>query len=411
MLALSLCSCASFVGEKKIKYQVEPRYAIADPQFRQAMGTLLGPSLIDGNHAVTLLNGDRIFPEMLRAIRSAQRTITFETYVFTDGAVASSFAAAMAERARNGVKVHAILDAYADGEKPGAANLKLMEDAGVEVEIYRPLRWWKIREYNHRTHRKLLVVDGRLGFTGGVGIDDRWLGNGQDPEHWRETHFKVTGPVVAQMQAVFMDNWLKTRGKLLHGMDYFPPLRATGNYRAHLFPSSPAHGAINSYLMYLLTIASAQKSLLIENAYFIPDALTLDALAKAARRGVNVEIIVPGAHMDQKIVRHGSRRLWGPLLKSGVKIYEYGPTMLHCKSLIADGLFCSVGSTNFDPRSFQLNDEANMNVLDARFAAEQTRIFEADKAKSRRVTLEEWNTRPAGARAAEAVAGAISSQL
>ncbi len=163
--------------------------------------------------------------------------------------------------------------------------------------------------------------------------------------------------------------------------------------------------------MYLLTIASAQKTILIENAYFVPDALTLDALAKAAQRGVNIEIIVPGEHIDQKIVRHGSRRLWGPLLKNGVKIYEYGPTMLHCKALIADGLFCSVGSTNFDTRSFKLNDEANMNVLDAKFAAEQTRIFEADKANSRRVTLEEWESRPARARVGEAVAGAISGQL
>ncbi len=204
-----LCGCTSFVGEKDVKYQVEPNYAIADPQFRQAMGTLLGPSLIDGNHAVTLMNGDRIFAEMLGAIKSAKRTVTFETYVFTEGEMAAAFAAALAERARSGVRVHVILDAYADGEKPGPANLRMMESAGVELEIYRPLRWWKLREYNHRTHRKLLVVDGRVGFTGGVGIDDRWRGNAQNPDQWRDTHYKVTGPVVAQMQAVFMDNWLK----------------------------------------------------------------------------------------------------------------------------------------------------------------------------------------------------------
>jgi cardiolipin synthase len=411
-LALLLCGCSSLIGEKDVKYQVEPRYGISDPQFQQAIGTLLGPSLVSGNHAVTLLNGDQIFPEMLRAIRSAKRTITLETYLFSEGDVAAAFAAALAERARNGVKVHVILDAQAGGKDPGEGNLRVMREAGVELEIYRPLRLWKLWEYNHRTHRKLLVVDGKVGFTGGVCIDDRWRGNAEGPGSWRDTHFKVSGPVVGQMQAIFMDNWLKTRHQLLHGIDYFPPLKRTGNYRAHLFPSSPTHGAINAYLMYLLTIASAQHSLLIETAYFVPDALTLDALASAARRGVNVEIIVPKLeHLDHKIAGHGSKRLWGPLLASGVKIYEFQPAMMHSKALIADGLFCSVGSSNFDNRSFRLNDEANMNVMDAKFAAEQTRIFERDKANSRRVTLAEWAARPAGDRVKEAAAGLISGHL
>jgi cardiolipin synthase len=214
------------------------------------------------------------------------------------------------------------------------------------------------------------------------------------------------------MQAVFMDNWLKSTGHLLHGIDYFPPLERTGSYRAHLFPSSPTHGAINAYLMYLLTIASAQKSLLIETAYFVPDALTLDALAKAAKRGVDVQIIVPEIeHIDTKLAAHGSRRLWGPLLENGVKIYEYQPGMLHSKTMIADGLFCSVGSSNFDNRSFRLNDEANMNVMDSKFAAEQTRIFESDKANSRLITLAEWKARPASEHVKEAAAGLISPQL
>jgi cardiolipin synthase len=411
-VALLLPGCSSLVGEKDVKYQVEPRYAIADPQFEQAIGTLLGPSLVKGNHAVTLLNGAQIFPAMLEAIRSARRTITMETFLFSEGAVATAFARALAERARHGVKVHLILDAQAGGKEPGEENLRVMREAGVDLEIYRPLRLWKLKEYNHRTHRKLLVIDGKVGFTGGAGIDDRWRGHGNSPQSWRDTHFRVTGPIVAQMQAVFMDNWLKTRGHLLHGIDYFPPLAATGNYRAHIFPSSPTNGAINGYLMYLLTIASAQKSLLIETAYFVPDDLTLDALAKAAKRGVDVQIIVPTVeHTDTRIAAHGSRRMWGPLLENGVKIYEYQPGMLHTKALIADGLFCSVGSSNFDNRSFRLNDEANMNVMDRKFAAEQRRIFESDKANSRQITLAEWKARPGSHRLKEAAAGLIAPQL
>jgi cardiolipin synthase len=324
----------------------------------------------------------------LSAISSARKSINFETYIFWDGEIAKAFADALAERARAGVKVNAILDAQGTG-KMGAENLEKLRAAGVQVVKYHPLAFWDLRRYNNRSHRKLLVIDGRVGFVGGVGIADEWLGNGDAPDHWRDNHYKVTGPVVAQLQAAFMDNWLKTEGTILHGEDYFPPLDATGPFTAQAFKSSPRQGEMDIHLMYLLAIAAAQKSLLIENAYFLPDDLMRKELVEAARRGAKVEIIVPGKHIDQKIVRAASRKKWAELLKAGVKIYEYQPAMDHVKLMIVDGTFVSVGSGNLDLRTLRLNDEANMNVLSAAFAAEQARLFARDKQHSREITLDQ----------------------
>jgi cardiolipin synthase len=286
-----------------------------------------------------------------------------------------------------------------------------MEDAGVEVERYHPIHWYTLDRLNHRTHRKTLVVDGVIGFTGGVGIADKWLGNAQDPEHWREAHFRVEGPVVAQMQATFLDNWLKTRGELLHGDDYFPPIAPAGESYAQMFRSSSRGGAESVRLMYLMSIADARRSIRIANSYFVPDDLAVRALADARRRGVSVEIIVPGEHTDTEIVRKASRSLWGELLAAGVEIYEYRPTMYHCKVMVVDESWVSVGSTNFDERSFRLNDEANLNVYDPVFARQQVAIFEQDKAASQRITLEQWAQRPWTERMLEKAAGLLRSQL
>jgi cardiolipin synthase len=254
-------------------------------------------------------------------------------------------------------------------------------------------------------------VDGVIGFTGGVGIADKWLGNAQDPEHWREAHFRVEGPVVAQMQATFLDNWLKTRGELLHGDDYFPPIAPAGESYAQMFRSSSRGGAESVRLMYLMSIADARRSIRIANSYFVPDDLAVRALADARRRGVSVEIIVPGEHTDTEIVRKASRSLWGELLAAGVEIYEYRPTMYHCKVMVVDESWVSVGSTNFDERSFRLNDEANLNVYDPVFARQQVAIFEQDKAASQRITLEQWAQRPWTERMLEKAAGLLRSQL
>ena len=397
-------------GEKKIAEAIEPLYSVADPQFARTMGVLLGPSLVEGNRLTALQNGDEIFPAMLGAIRGARSSITFETYIYWSGEIGKQFADALSERARAGVKVHVLLD-WAGAGKLDEAMLDEMRSAGVEVFKFHPLHWYTIARLNNRTHRKLLIVDGRIGFTGGVGIADNWQGRAQDPEHWRDSHYRIEGLAVAQMQAAFMDNWIKTRSRVLHGMDYFPDRVAAGDARAQVFFSSRDEGSESVRLMYLLSIASARKSIRIAASYFVPDSLTLAALSAAADRGVKIEIILPGKYIDQKIVRKASRGRWGPLLERGVAIYEYRPTMYHCKVMIVDDLWTSVGSTNFDNRSFRLNSEANLNVLDSAFAAEQTKEFEADRGRATLMTLNIWRHRPMREKILEKLAGLLKSQL
>ena len=286
-----------------------------------------------------------------------------------------------------------------------------MERAGVDIVRYHPLHWYNLERVNNRTHRKLLVVDGRIGFTGGVGIADEWTGNAQDPQHWRDTHFRVEGPVVAQMQAAFMDNWLKTHARVLHSDDYFPHIDDAGQSQAQLFMSSPNEGSESVRLMYLLSITAAERSVRLATAYFVPDELAIDTMVQARQRGVTVQIIVPGPHIDTEIVRRGSRSRWGRLLQAGVEIYEYQPTMYHTKVMVVDDLWVSVGSTNFDNRSFRLNDEANLNIYDRELAAHQVRCFDEDRSRSQRITYEQWKNRPLREKLSEHAAGLLRLQM
>jgi cardiolipin synthase len=392
-LAVGLLLLNLATGEKRVTHKLEHLYSVHDPQFAQTMGNMPGPAIIGGNRFKALQNGDEIFPAMLAAIRGAQKTITIETYIFWSGDTGRQFSEALAERAHSGVKVHLLLD-WLGSAKIDRDAVEVMKEAGVQVKRYHPVRWYNARRMNNRTHRKLLIVDGRIGFTGGVGIADQWRGHAQDPDHWRDSHFQAEGPVVAQMQSVFMDNWIKVAGEVLHGPDYFPMLQPVGEARAQMFSSSPSGGSGSMLLMYLLVINAAEKSIHLASAYFIPDELTRKALVAAARRGVKVQIITPGEHMDSETARRASRARWGDLLEAGVEIYEYQPTMFHCKTLVADEMFVSVGSTNFDPRSFGLNDEANLNVYDADFARQQIATFREDLAHAKRMTLEQWQDRP-----------------
>jgi len=397
-------------GETKIERRIERIYALEDPRFHQELGVLLGPPFLVGNRVLVLRNGDEIFPAMLAAIRGAATTITFETYIYWSGDIGREFSQALAERARSGVKVHVLLD-WVGSAKMDDTLLDTMKSAGVQIHKFHPPHWSHLGRLNNRTHRKLLVVDGRIGFTGGVGIAPLWTGRAQDPDHWRDTHFEVEGPVVAQMQAVFLDNWIKVSGEVLLGPAYFPPLAAVGSSLAQLFSSSPSGGSENMQLMYLLAITAATRSIDLSAAYFVPDDLATEALVAALKRGVRLRIVVPGPHMDSETVRGASRARWGPLLAAGALISEYQPTMYHCKVMVVDGLLVSVGSTNFDNRSFRLNDEATLNIVDAGFAAQQTRIFEDDLRLSRTVSLAEWRERPLQERIAERFASLIGSQL
>lgn len=398
------------LGDKTVDRRVETLYPVADPQFSRTMGALLGPALVPGNHAVALVNGDEIFPAMLKAIREAQRTIDFETYIYWSGGIGKAFADALSDRARAGVRVSLLLDWIGSG-KLDESLIKAMQADGVEVQRYNRPRWYNLGRLNNRTHRKLLVVDGRIGFTGGVGIADEWTGNAQDPEHWRDTHFQVEGPVVAQMQAAFLDNWMEVTGSVRHGPDYFPPLSRTGSEYGQVFVSSPGGGSESMQVMYLLSIAAARSTIRLSASYFVPDDVAIATFVAALKRGVRVQMILPGPHIDTAIVRRASRARWGELLRAGAEIYEYQPTMFHCKVMVVDDLWTSVGSTNFDNRSFAVNDEANLNIYDGAFALAQSRIFEGDLRRSRRVTLAEWENRPWTEQLWEHTLGLLGSQL
>jgi cardiolipin synthase len=397
-------------GEKKIDTQLTRLYDTDDPQFRRSLGVLLGPPIVDGNKVDVLLNGDQIFPAMLKAIREAKQTIDFETYIYWSGDIGRQFTDALAERARAGVKVNVMLD-WIGSMKITDDEMNAMRSAGVQLYRYHKPAWWKLARLNNRTHRKLLIVDGRIGFTGGVGIADKWGGHAQDPDHWRDTHFRVEGPVVGQMQAVFNDNWTQASGQVLDGDAYFPPLKPQGNSPAQMFSSSPTGGSESMHLMYLMAITAARHSIHLSNSYFVPDKLAVRALIAAAKRGVEVRIIVPGPHIDSDVVRAASHSLWGDLLKAGVKIAEYQPTMFHVKALVVDSLLVSVGSTNFDNRSFILNDEANLNMLDAAFAKQQEAIFEDDWKHARPYSLQKWEERSYADKLADQAADLIGAQL
>lgn len=397
------------IGNKPIDQRVGPIYPVSSPEFRWVMSSVLTPSLVEGNRVEPLVNGTEIFPAMLAAIRSARETITLETYIFWSGSIGQEFTEALRERARRGVRIKVLLDWL--GSQVNDDLWEEMETSGIEIRRYNEPAWYTLEQMNNRTHRRLLVVDGRIGFIGGAGIADKWTGDAQDPEHWRDTHFRVEGPVVTQLQSAFIDNWIAATGEVLHSIDYLPRVEAVGGSPAHVFKSSPGGGSKSMQLMYLMSIAAATKSIDLSAAYFVPDEVAVRELVAALKRGVRVRIVMPGPHMDMAVVRRASRAKWGSLLEAGAELYEYQPTMYHVKAMVVDGLWVSVGSTNFDSRSFSINDEANLNVYDAALARRQTGIFENDLAHSRRVTLDEWRGRSWWTRSLDIAATLLDSQL
>jgi cardiolipin synthase len=405
LLALNLTT-----AEERIQRRVVRLYAADSPMFRRSMGVLLGPAILPENRVDILLNGDEIFPAMLAAIRGARKTITFETFIYWSAEIGKQFAEALADKAKSGVKVHVLLD-WLGCEKIDGSYVEMIRGAGGEVEKFHPIRWHNLGRLNNRNHRKVLVIDGTIGFTGGVGIAEEWTGRAQDAAHWRDSHFRVQGPVVAQMQAVFLDSWMKATGHVLHGDDYFPELSPAGDVHAQMFSSSRSGGSESMHLMYLLAITAAERSILLANAYFLPDGLTVRTLLDALKRGVRVRIMTPGRHIDDAIVRRASRAGWGDLLRAGAEIYEYQLTMFHCKTMVIDDCVVSVGSTNFDPRSFRLNDEANLNAYDRETAAALSAVFEDDLLRCRLVTYESWRTRPLRMKLWEKADALMRSQL
>jgi len=409
-LVLGVLALNFMPSEKQIERQLTRQYDTHDPQFRRSMGVLLGPPILEGNKVEVLVNGDQIFPAMLAAIRQAEKSINLETYIYWSESIGKEFSDALSERARAGVKVHVMLD-FMGSMKMDNAQVDEMKKAGVRVQRYHKPVWWKLARMNNRTHRKLLIIDGKIGFTGGVGIADQWRGNAQDEHHWRDSHFRVEGPVVGQIQAVFNDNWTKATGSVLDGPDYFPALEPKGTMPAQMFSSSPTGGSESMHLMYLMSITAARETIDLSAAYFVPDELTIRTLIAAAKRGVRVRLITPGPIIDSDLVKAASRDRWPELLDAGVQISEYKPTMYHVKTLIVDKLLVSVGSTNFDNRSFSINDEANLNVMDEAFAAQMSEIYEQDWARATPVTERKFAKRSVWQRFATWAASLVQKQL
>lgn len=394
----------------KIRYHMKHQFGVRDVAFLQTMHALTGAPMSEGNSVEILKNGVQIFPSMLSAIKAAKKTINLEFYIYWDGEIGRIFAETLAERARAGVQVKVILDAVGSASMSEQL-IHFLEKNGIDLEWYHPLRWYTLSRANHRTHRKLLIVDGEVGFSGGVGIADNWAGDADSRDHWRETMVRIEGPVVTQMQFAFMDNWIKSRGELLTGLSYFPPNAPRGDYLTQVIKSSPSEGISTVKLLYIISIVSAMKSIYISNAYFVPDRDTIRALEGAVRRGVDVRVIVPGEKTDVPIVRQASRLHYELLLRHGIRIFEYQPTMMHAKTMVVDGVWTTIGSSNFDERSFRLNDEVNVNVFDERAATQMEAMFMDDLAHSREITLRKWFKRPAIERLKEKIAGMFKPQL
>jgi len=407
---LFLFGCAKVVSVQQI-----PEISLGESTFFPTIEAHTDAPITAGNRIEILLNGDETFPVMLREIRAAKSTITFAQYLFEGGTLATEFAQAFAERCRAGIEADILLDDHGSSKTP-AEIIALMRDAGCHVEFFRRVEVpavifpWKLLQYNYRNHRRILVIDGRLGFTGGYGISDTWLGDGRTPEHWRDTNARIEGPAVKFLQAAFAESWLETTGIAIGGAGYFPRLEPVGKLPAQIVSSSPAGGSFQNYMLFLLSINSARKTILIANPYFIPDDVMTEALLKAVRRGVHVTVLAPGK-IDSRLTYTVSRSHYGRLLLGGAEIFEYQAALMHAKTMVIDGIWATIGSTNFDNRSFALNQELNLTVYDASLARRLEVIFQDDLKYSKKITYEEWNSRSVFERLFELFAFPVREQL
>ena len=366
-----------------------------DPRFPAYAAAIVGAPVTRGGRFEVLTNGVEILPAMLEAIRGARERIVFETYVFNDGEYGRQFSEALADAARRGVTVYLTLDAI--GAKGiGDENEKRMIDAGVHIAWFNAISFSQMQEINGRTHRKILVVDGDVGFTGGVGVADYWAGNAESKDHWRDTHFRIEGPPLRYLEACFYENWIESAGIVM------PIIEDEAQLAADVSPSgivsvpvwsSPIGGHNGVKKLYLLTIAAAARTIDIQTPYFVMDGSTSWSLKDAAARGVRVRLLVEGELTDAKAVKHASRAGYEELLEAGIEIYEYQPTMMHAKAMVVDAAWSIIGSSNLDNRSLELNDENNIAVADRAFAANLLEDFERDLTHSSRITLEAWRER------------------
>ena len=378
------------------------------PEFARLVESLTGAPLRPGNRVTVLRNGCRTFPSMLEAIASARSTVDFSSYIYWPGEITTQFTDAFVERARAGVEVNVVLDGYGSA-KLDRGTVRRMEEAGVAVAFFRPPSWYTLHKANNRMHRRLLVVDGKVGFAGGVGIADMWTGDAEDSEHWRETHCRLEGPVVREILGGFLENWTESTQRVL-APSHVPDLQVYDDgVPVQVSRSTPTTGGTAVSELFFAAIAGAQKRLWLTTAYFTAGRAFMEALCAAAQRGVDVRILVPDGEVDKEVVRRTSQRSYGPLLEAGVRIFEYQQAMLHAKTLIVDDGWADIGSSNFDHRSFALDSELNVSVFDAGVVDELERHFLDDLEVAEEIDLERWRNRPLGRRVVE-LAGELVRQ-
>jgi cardiolipin synthase len=387
-----------------------PVFGTKSENFRATIAGVTGTPLVEGNRVAIFQNGDEFYPQMLAAIESAQLSITMEQYIFWDGQVGRRFAEAFAEKAREGIPVKLLLDAV------GSANLgrdifRILEAGGCELAWFRPIHWYTISRANHRNHRKSLIVDGCIAFTGGAGFADHWLGEARDQSEWRDTQVKVEGPGVLSQQSGFAQNWLESTGEILSGPKFFPQVQPAGEVQVQTILSSPLGGGSAAGTMYLIALQCATDYLYIANPYFIPDTRTIAMLSAACDRQVVVKLLLSGEHNDTWWARQNSLRLYGRLLKAGVEIHEFEPTMLHQKTMVVDGEWATIGTTNFDNRSFSLNEETNVCFHDPALVDQLRLSFLDDLTRSHPAVLTDWQRRGLWQRSKEWFASLIEDQV
>lgn len=410
VVAVAVIFCLFFIRRQTLEYRPEHSFAISSPEFFGSALGLTDPVPLTGNKVELLEDGDHYFPAMLDAIRSAKQTINFAAYIFKSDAVGREFRDALCERARAGIEVRVLLDGVGSGWALDNSDVRMLTDAGCKFAYYHPVASWRMDRTNRRSHRRVLVVDGRVGFTGGAAFSEKWSGHAQDGKHWRDTHVRLEGPIVSDLQSAFQAHWVKTYKEALTGAGQFPALPPAGPLKAqivesHSFSSAPIP------LVQAVTFASAERRIWITNPYCTPTDDQVEVLVKAVQRGVDVRLLLPGPHNDQPLTQSAGRTAYGQLLEGGVKIFEYQPTMIHAKTLVADGLFSMIGSSNLDGRSSEINEELDLVVYDEAFGRRMEESFERDLAQSKPYTLEDFKKRSLWERTTEWVAIPFRSQL
>jgi cardiolipin synthase len=397
LVVLTLTIVALVIIVWSVKRRRRPHLALAaEGNLQEVMLSIVGVTqgtLLDGN-GIELLQNGAFWDAVFRDLEQATRTIHYETFLSKEGELTRRMSAVFCRKAKEGVEVRVMLDG-SGGKNFGKQGLADMCDAGVKVHKYHPIELRNLGILNNRDHRKIFVIDGRIGYVGGHCLVDTWLGDAQDLQHFRDISARVEGPVVAQLQAAFAENWIEVSGEVLAGQQHFPKLEPAGSMQAHVVWTSPAGSPSTLKLLHYMAIHAAQKSITIQNPYFLPDPDARDSLLAAVKRGVAVRIMIPATKAsDSKMVQHASHHHYGTLLKGGVRLFDYGRTLLHQKVIVVDGCWAAVGSTNFDDRSFEVNDEVSLVVYDEGFARELEETFERDLEHAVEVHFEEWKRRP-----------------